>query len=444
MQNYITVEPVQLFYGIMAMVSSVVRDHLFIEKVCQVHLNYSSNICSNLSQNKEIKDEVQEIVTELEIIDGTLVAIPAVVFSLFMGSWSDRNGRKFLLILPFIGNIIAFLVYILNYYFFFELGIYNLLWGSSVGMFGGYVCLNIGLYGYIADVSTITSRTTRLSYLNGITSLSFVIGSAIGGQLFNAMHNYYIIFGISIGFGILGIIYSIFFVKESIIPKEESEETNRGLFDLYHVKECFKTATKDRSTFYPRFGVIILVLHFASMMFCLNTSHYDYLLMVNKFDWGVHDFSNFLIVTRIVRFVGLLLLLPLLSSVFHIRDEAITLFGTILTCLSYLIIALGQSSILMFVAVVFQFNSIVTVSIRSQCTKATSPEEVGKVFAVIALGQSLVPLVSNPLFGLVYRETLTTFPGAYLIIVCAFLLVACVGAAYLYNFKRRNSHVNMS
>ncbi|CAB4056550.1 SLC46A3 [Lepeophtheirus salmonis] len=348
MQNLYTVEPVQLFYGIMAMVSSV---------------------------NKEIKDEVQEIVTELEIIDGTLVAIPAVVFSLFMGSWSDRNGRKFLLILPFIGNIIAFLVYILNYYFFFELGIYNLLWGSSVGMFGGYVCLNIGLYGYIADVSTITSRTTRLSYLNGITSLSFVIGSAIGGQLFNAMHNYYIIFGISIGFGILGIIYSIFFVKESIIPKEESEETNRGLFDLYHVKECFKTATKDRSTFYPRFGVIILVLHFASMMFCLNTSHYDYLLMVNKFDWGVHDFSNFLIVTRIVRFVGLLLLLPLLSSVFHIRDEAITLFGTILTCLSYLIIALGQSSILMFVAVVFQFNSIVTVSIRSQCTKATSPEE---------------------------------------------------------------------
>ena len=102
-----------------------------------------------LSVEKDYKDDVQKRVADLEVYDGIIVALPSVVFCLFLGAWSDTHGRKLVLILPFVGNFVAFAAYMINYAFFYELGIYHLLWGSTVGMFGGYIGLNIALYGYI-------------------------------------------------------------------------------------------------------------------------------------------------------------------------------------------------------------------------------------------------------------------------------------------------------
>ena len=102
-----------------------------------------------LSVADDYVENVQQVVTNLEVYDGILVALPSVIFCLFLGAWSDTHGRKIILILPFVGNFVAFIAYMINYAFFYELSIYHLLWGSSVGLFGGYIGLNIALYGYI-------------------------------------------------------------------------------------------------------------------------------------------------------------------------------------------------------------------------------------------------------------------------------------------------------
>ena len=56
--------------------------------------------------------------------------------------------------------------------------------GSVVGLTGGYICLNVGLYGYIGDVTSSESRTARMSVLNGVFSLGYVVGNLLGGQLY--------------------------------------------------------------------------------------------------------------------------------------------------------------------------------------------------------------------------------------------------------------------
>ena len=56
--------------------------------------------------------------------------------------------------------------------------------GSVVGLTGGYICLNVGLYGYIGDVTSAESRTARMSVLNGVFSLGYVVGNILGGQLY--------------------------------------------------------------------------------------------------------------------------------------------------------------------------------------------------------------------------------------------------------------------
>lgn len=112
-----------------------------------------------------------------------------------------------------------------------------------------------------------------------------------------------------------------------------------------------------------------------------------------------------------------------------INDSLIASVGSTLTMVAYLLIALGPASWdlswdpdwLLYISAVLQFNSVITVAIRSQCTKEVEKSEIGRIFAVVGLGQALVPLVANPLFGLVYKATIDTLPGTYLLIVVGML-----------------------
>jgi predicted MFS family arabinose efflux permease len=79
---------------------------------------------------------------------------------------------------------ISFVAYMINYHYFYQLSSMHLLWGSLVGCSGGYICLNLGLYGYVSDTSTPEDRTMRLSILNGVFSAAYAAGSAVGGVMY--------------------------------------------------------------------------------------------------------------------------------------------------------------------------------------------------------------------------------------------------------------------
>ena len=134
--------------------------------VCVLDKKYPEEVCYNMTHGLSVDDdyveEVQKTVADLEVYDGILVALPSVIFCLFLGTWSDTHGRRIILVLPFVGNFVAFVAYMINYAFFDELGIYHLLWGSTVGMFGGYIGLNIALYGYIGNVLIISHNNNQL------------------------------------------------------------------------------------------------------------------------------------------------------------------------------------------------------------------------------------------------------------------------------------------
>ena len=228
--------------------------------------------------------------------------------------------QKAVLIIPFIGNILSFLIYMANYYFF-EIDPLHLLWGSVAGVTGGYVCLNIGLYGYVSDVSTAENRTTRLSILNGVFSAGYVIGTSLGGKLYKMYGNYYLNFGISIGFGVVGMIYAIFITKETITQEDIGREKRR-FFDFKNVTESLSVAFKSRPN-NGRLHVILLIINFSIFMFCLNTFHYDYLLVINRYvSYLELNFKESLISIcfRKVSFFNLLNLKPKLFLILYVNQ----------------------------------------------------------------------------------------------------------------------------
>ena len=61
-------------------------------------------VCSNISSYKDENDAVETKASEINMYMSMLSSIPSMLVALFIGPWSDQNGRKPVLILPFIGK----------------------------------------------------------------------------------------------------------------------------------------------------------------------------------------------------------------------------------------------------------------------------------------------------------------------------------------------------
>ena len=165
--------------------------------------------------------EVQQYVATLKAKNQILQAIPPVIFVLFAGPWSDRHGRKLLMIVAMFGFIISNIVFLLNLYFFKELKAEYLLFECLQDTTGGRPLFCLAAYAYITDVSKPKIRMKRLAYLDGAFPLGFYIGNFLSGIVKNRL-GYYFNFGFALLLDTLSILYCIYFVKDSRTIKTET------------------------------------------------------------------------------------------------------------------------------------------------------------------------------------------------------------------------------
>ena len=85
----------------------------------------------------------------------------------------------------------------------------------------------------------------------------------------------------------------------------------------------------------------------------------------------------------------------------------------------------------MFVSVAFQWNQVIIACINSQLTKIFEKSEVGQILSIVSLAQCLAPVIANPLFGEIYKATLDTYEGMYLLTVVAFLPIVLGSNFYI-------------
>lgn len=69
-------------------------------------------------------------------------------------------------------------------------------------------------------------------------------------------------------------------------------------------------------------------------------------------------------------------------------------------------------------------NGTIGVVVRSMLSKLVAANEVGKLFALLGVIDSLLPLVMMPTYALVYRSTVTFFAGAFFFLSAGITLPA--------------------
>jgi MFS family permease len=74
--------------------------------------------------------------------------------------------------------------------------------------------------------------------------------------------------------------------------------------------------------------------------------------------------------------------------------------------------------------------------VRSLLSKSISPDEVGKVFSLLAILAALAPVAGNPIFRQLYNKTMDTIPGSIFILGAALLFLA--GVSNIFIFTQRS------
>ena len=302
--SLVSLEPIIFLNSFTWGLCSVIGQNLLIEKVCH-DLGYSDVVCTHIDDYDVEDDAVQTQVTKFNMYSSILSAIPGMILALFIGPWSDRNGRKPIMIIPMIGYILSTIFTLINIYFRQWPANYLLINGVW-GITGGFVVFLIGMYSYIADITSVRARTTRIGVLD-----IFLFGGVPAGNFLSAYvfkySGYFGIYGITLGIQIFILLYIIFIITDTrgphsnyCYPNSEMEVDNRSalrrylsIFDIRHFLDVFKVTFKKRD-----YNLRAVIITLVSLMLLNVTIFSDggilYLYARKKFKWDEQMYTKFL------------------------------------------------------------------------------------------------------------------------------------------------------
>ncbi len=221
-------------------------------------------------------------VNEIQSVTQYLVGAPGVLFSLFAGALSDDFGRKPFIMLPLFGLMLTDVSLLVNYIFietlpteFFYL---EYLWY----LFGGVAVIYLGLYGYVATITTPEDRAYRLARLDGIETAAMMLGTFLSPIIFDAF-GYYASFGARIACSTSAFLYVTFVVKEPVNSSQNRKKQGNKLYRycVKPVKEMFMTLSKPRPN---HIRTLIMLQLFAYLQYWLVVDpNLEYLFLLKTF-----------------------------------------------------------------------------------------------------------------------------------------------------------------
>lgn len=469
----VTVEPAFFFFALAQGIYIVIAQSLYISKVCNVNLNFTREVCDNIQQYPEHQIEVQKYTSVLQSYNSVIQAIPTCLYSLFAGPWSDRHGRKVLIICATFGYVFNNAVFMINTYFFYELKAEYLLFECLQDMTGGHVCFYLACYSYITDITTKENRTKRLALLDGLFPLGFYIGNAASGYI---KRNLGFMYNFSLGmlFAVVAMSYTIIFVKDSrnirnVKVKMEREEelantdnqedklakikkwndeeeaevakNSQGLIRSFinwdNLKSSWVALLRKRDG-HKRMFIILVIVAFELEIFALVGRWNTLFLFFRKhLQWTEIEYSRFTTILGFIAIVSQYVAIPFLSEKLKLHDSTISLIDMTTSFFNQFVIAFSVNEWMLYCGATVAFLDYTsTTLLRAIITKNVNADEIGKVFSIVGTFQALMPFISSPTFGFLYKETVSYLPQAFLFLIASVKLVESV-IVFVVNYGMR-------
>jgi len=449
MLSLISIEPAIFMQTFTWGLQMVITQNLIIDKVCR-DLGYSEEVCAKMNNFPEAEDNIQTKVSELNMALTMLSSLPSIVLALFIGPWSDKNGRKPLMLLPLLGFMVSTFVWILNVYYMDWPAKY-LMATAIYSFFGGITCLLIGMYSYLADVTSLRSRTTRIGLLDIFLFAGIPAGTFLSGYIFK-YSGYYGIFLSVLVIQVLCILYIVFKIKDTrgpgsdyCYPDSEMDDVQTStlrrylsIVDFHLLFDVFRVSFKRREHNFRRVIIILIFLMLLNVTI-FSDGGILYLYARKEFKWDEQQYTKFQTCVIIVSGVAAFVVMPLLSFYWKVHDATIGILATCSKVISLVVMSIAWNGWVLFLGACLGFlSAFAAIVIRSMLSKCVNKADLGKIYSLLASLEAAVPLFASPLFTIVYTSTLETFPGAVFLVQAAIFVVSGMGFSYVYFLLTRS------
>ncbi|XP_017956090.1 proton-coupled folate transporter isoform X1 [Drosophila navojoa] len=439
----ISVEPTMFLYMFAFMITSVVEQNFFLQKACRVNNNLSDDICTNIhkKENEDYKKQVLDTTASFHQWENISAHVFPIILALFLGSFSDRRGRKLPLLMGLVGKFIYSTMIVVNAkmstwpveYIIYTATLPSAITGADVAIFAS-------CFAYISDITTLQQRTIRVTILDAVYLTAMPTGVALGSYLFYNVFNesYADMFAVNASLLLLAIVYTLIALKWQTTPNQRSlrELGCCGFwgdyFDQQHVKDSITVLTKPRHG-HRRSFLYILLISMALYTFQRDEGNYFYMYTFGKFDWQVSSYSTFKTFKSAAFVIAMLLGVPLMNKFLGWRDTTIIFIGTWAHAIARLFYYFAPGPTLLYVgAGVCSLGPVVGPMIRSMASKIVPQSERGKVFALLSVCDNAVPFISGVCYAQIYRATLQSSHGDGIFLLTigtqllVFLLVLCI------------------
>ena len=304
------------------------------------------------------------------------------------------------------------------------------------------------MYALLVDTTVPENRTRRMSVLQvsyalqysglhcfqAFTFLGMSFGFMLGARI-KEMAGWSGLYLTSITLICVNLLFIIFMIKEPPKTKPAGEEEKVEKVAESKGQLCKRLTKQSFNTFKNLFkkrpeGTRIWICTFFVMLMMerfFQAGTYPLHLMFLKVQYGVGMevlgmvFGIFTICTLFTQLV----LIPILSK--RLRDTSLIIIALLTSIVGYLIFALGTTvPVLVMSYATFSFYASINACSRSILSKLVSPREIGAVFSTIGISASIAGLLSKPFFAFLYKATVASVPGAYLLVVVGGLTLVLI------------------
>ena len=339
-----------------------------------------------------------------------------------LGHWSDKYGRKKILLLSEAGSLAGWILFLIALYIpGRELGIHSYalkIFMNTLPLFLLFIARAVdGLTGgnitvanaYLADVSSREDRKKNFGKMAAAANIGFIIGPALAGILGATALGIALPVAVAIGVSLL-CLSTIAFQLKNVMPKIEKEatKTKAGLFEILKLP------------YVPYFLALYFLIYLGFNFFYVAFPVY----VVQQLHWNILQLGIFFAILS-----GLLVIIegPVLSGLApRVSGSVLVITGILLLAVAFVLFC-SSSTLLLYLGLVFFSlgNGIMWPSFLALMANATEDRYQGAVQGFAGGTGSLASII-----GLVSGAFLYKIMGANIFLMATAFMIIIAATSY--------------
>lgn len=242
----LTIEPAIFGFMFAFIMNLSIMTNMMMDKGCLYHLNYSSEICQNLSNHPEEKKNVEILATTYSLYSNLTNFIAALLMT-FIAPWSDKYGRKLPLLMSITGAVLTDVGIILCTVYFDSRLEYLIVARLPAEFAGGFICMLALAFSHASETSTEKNRTLKYTSVEIALGLGIAFGGLSGGLFYKYYGYTYVYLTVAV-FHIFCFVWTMFVVEETrgLDVSVKWQQKAKEFFSCESFKSSFKTTFKKR------------------------------------------------------------------------------------------------------------------------------------------------------------------------------------------------------